>query len=66
MNHLKFTIRDGAVFKMKREQVGYVTDGPAQKFAGWFISAAATPRFKGSHDECVAWVASQGGDLVAA
>ncbi|GEM_PF-6611218 len=66
MNFLKFAIRDGAVFKLKREQVGYVTDGPAQKFGSWFISAAATPRFQGSHDECVSWIASQGGELVGA
>ena len=66
MSRIKFAIRNGTVFRMKREEVGYVTDGPAQKFGCWFISAAATPRFQGSHDACVAWIASQDGELVVA
>lgn len=54
------TIREGKVFKVKREQVGgYATDMAARKFL-WIISGAAKPRFAGTHDECLAYIAEQG------
>ena len=62
MNFYRMTIRDGQVYKIKREQVGgYATDMAAKKFV-WFISGAAKPRFTGSQDECLAYIAAQGAE----
>ena len=65
MNYNRMTIRDGKVFKMKRQQIdGYATDMAAKKFE-WIVSAVATPLFAGSQDECLAYIASQGAEYQA-
>ena len=62
MNYSRMTIRDGRVFKMKRQQIGgYATDMAAKKFE-WIVSGAAKPLFAGCQDECLAYIASQGAE----
>lgn len=65
MNYNRMTIRDGKVFKMKRQQIGgYATDMAAKKF-DWIVSCAATPLFAGSQDDCLAYIATQGAEYQA-
>lgn len=59
-NHfLRMTIRDGMVFKLKTFWSGYCTDMACRKVS-WGISAAARPLFRGSRDECLAYISANG------
>ena len=65
MNFNRMTIREGKVFKMHRQQIGgYCTDMAAKNFE-WVIHAHAAPRFTGSQEECLAYIASQGAEYQA-
>lgn len=65
LNFNRMTIRNGKVYKMKRQQIGgYATDMAAKKFE-WIVSGVAKPRFTGSQDECLAYIAAQGAEYQA-
>lgn len=65
LNFNRMTIRDGQVYKLKPVQIGgYATDMAAKKIE-WIVSAAAKPRFTGSQDECLAYIAAQGAEYRA-
>lgn len=62
LNFNRMTIRDGQVYKLKPVQIGgYATDMAAKKFA-WVVSGVAKPRFTGSQEECLAYIAAQGAE----
>lgn len=65
MNFNRMTILEGKVYKVKRVQLGgYATDMAAKKFE-WVVSSAASPRFTGSQEECLAYIAAQGAEYQA-
>lgn len=69
VNHNRMTIRSYgngfAVFKMKAAQSGgYATDMGARRFS-WSVSAAASPRFVGSHCECLQFIADSGAEFMS-
>lgn len=65
MNFNRMTILEGQVYKVKRVQIGgYATDMAAKR-CEWIVSGAATPRFTGSQDECLAYIAAQGAEYQA-
>lgn len=68
MNFNRMTIRqtaDGfAVFKMKSQHTGYATDMAGKKHV-WFVSAAAAPRFTGTHAACHDFITAQGAQFMS-
>lgn len=69
VNHNRMTIRADengfSVFKMKPAQAGgYATDMGARRFS-WYVSAAAAPRFVGSHCECMQFIADSGAEFMS-
>lgn len=68
MNYNRMTIRANGnrfeVFKMNRSQVGgYATDMAAKRFV-WTVPAIAKPRFKGTYNDCLSFIADSGAEFM--
>lgn len=68
-NFNRMTIRTTAtgceVFKMKRSQVGgYATDMANKRFT-WNVPAIAKPRFKGTYNDCLTFIADSGAEFMS-
>ena len=68
MNFHRMTIRQAGeqfqVFKMKPQSSLPATGGGYRPTA-WFVSAAASPRFTGTHAECHAFIEKQGAQFMS-
>jgi hypothetical protein len=67
MNYNRMTIRENgeafAVFKMKRQTLGYATDMAANR-AIYTVSAIAKPQFVGTYSACLDFIREAGAEFM--
>lgn len=63
MNYNRMTVKNGSVYQVKANHSGTPTDMAANTVV-WFLPSYASPKFSGSFEQCLEFIAKSGAQYV--